>query len=317
MEIVKMKHPQRGLSLPEMAIALGFFDGVHRGHQKVIGMAKEKADQLGVKSGVMTFYPHPKEVLRPETADEVKYLSAIDDKAELISYTGVDYLIIVEFDPQFADLSPQQFVDQYLIGQNIVHVVAGFDYTYGRLGKGTMETLPFHSRGMLTQTVVDKVASPTEKISSTSIRKALVHGDMGTVNAYLGRKYSLSGYVEHGEKRGRTIGFPTANLSVDEKTLTPAPGVYAVRVKLEGESGEYEGICNIGFKPTFHEERPKSPVLEIHLFNFSETIYDRKITVRFYDFIRGEVKFSGVDELVAQIESDVDQVKTFFKDLAT
>ncbi|ADH99299.1 riboflavin biosynthesis protein RibF [Salisediminibacterium selenitireducens] len=317
MEIIRMKHPQRGLNLPQLAVALGFFDGVHKGHQKVIEMAKEKAGELGVKSGVMTFYPHPKEVLRPETAKEVKYLSAIEDKAELIGFSGVDYLIIVEFDPRFADLSPQQFVDQYLIGQNIVHVVAGFDYTYGRMGKGTMETLPFHSRGMLTQTIVKKVASTKEKISSTSIRTALVKGDIRKVNDYLGRLYTLSGNVEHGEKRGRTIGFPTANVSVDDKTLTPAPGVYAVTANVEGDSFEYTGICNIGFKPTFHDEKPDAPVLEIHLFDFSKTIYDTHITVYFHDFVRGEVKFSGVDELVDQIKKDVDQVKTFFSDRVT
>lgn len=312
MKVIYMSYPQPALNVEPAAVALGFFDGVHRGHEKVIRQAVDIAKTKGVKSGVMTFYPHPKEILRPDEADQVKYLSTIDEKIRLIDALGVDYLFIVTFDESFADLSPQQFVDQFLIRQSIRHVIAGFDYTYGRMGKGTMETLPFHSRGMLERTVVKKVTSENEKISSTSIRDALIKGDIEKVNTYLGRVYSLTGLVEKGDQRGRTIGFPTANVCIDFKTLTPANGVYAVTVKRAGEERYYNGICNIGFKPTFYDKHPERPVLEAHIFDFEGDLYDESISVSFHKYIRGEQKFQGPDELVRQINLDTEQVKDYF-----
>ncbi|WP_232318145.1 bifunctional riboflavin kinase/FAD synthetase [Salisediminibacterium beveridgei] len=307
-----MSYPQPALNIEPAALALGFFDGVHRGHQKVIRHAVEIAKTKGIKSGVMTFYPHPKEILRPDEADQVKYLSTLDEKINLIDALGVDYLFIVTFDESFADLSPQQFVDQFLIRQSVRHVIAGFDYTYGRMGKGTMETLPFHSRGMLERTVVNKVKSEDEKISSTSIRDSLIKGDIEKVNAYLGRVYSLTGHVEQGDQRGRTIGFPTANVSIDQKTLMPANGVYAVTVRTAGEEKIHKGICNIGFKPTFNDKHPETPVLEAHIFDYEGDLYDQELSVSFHKFIRGEQKFSGPDQLVRQINLDSEQVKAFF-----
>lgn len=312
MQVIRMNYPQSAVNSDPTAVALGFFDGVHRGHQKVIRQAVAIAEEKGLKSGVMTFYPHPKEILRPDEADQVKYLSTIEEKIKLIEDLGVDYLFIVSFDQSFADLSPQQFVDQFLISQSIRHVVAGYDYTYGRMGKGTMETLPFHSRGMLERTVIKKVAAEDEKISSTSIREALMNGNMNKVNDYLGRVYSLTGQVEKGDQRGRTIGFPTANISIDQKTLTPAKGVYAVTVNIGNEQMGRKGICNIGYKPTFYDKHPDTPVLEANLFDFEGDLYGKNIEVSFHRFIRGEQKFSGPDALVRQIHQDTDQVKEYF-----
>lgn len=308
MEIIKIKHPHYQLDLPELCLALGFFDGVHRGHQSVINTALEKAEERGLEPGVMTFFPHPKEVLRKES--HVHYLTSLETKAELIKKLGVKYLIIVEFDEFFSGLTPQQFVDNYLIGLNVKHVVAGFDYTYGRLGKGTMETLPFHSRNMLTHTTVQKVERDGEKISSTSIRDALDNGDISKVNEYLGRSYETEGIVVHGEKRGRTIGFPTANIQLSERCYFPNVGVYIVRLLVN--NNWYEGICNVGYKPTFHNQDKGMPTIEVHLLDFNEDIYGASVKLQWLRKTRDEKKFESVNHLIKQLEQDVNDAKNFF-----
>ncbi|WP_280768934.1 bifunctional riboflavin kinase/FAD synthetase [Salipaludibacillus daqingensis] len=310
MEIVRLKHPRPLLKLPPTAVALGFFDGVHRGHQKVIEVAKTEAKDRGLKSAVMTFFPHPKEVLRNE--EEIQYLSPLPEKIKLMEGLGIDYLFIVTFDRHFADLSPQQFVDEYLIDLNVKHVVAGFDYSYGRLGKGTMETLPFHSRKQFTQTTVKEISNGEEKISSTEIRKALSKGNIDKVNTYLGRMFQIEGLVEHGEKRGRTIGFPTANISPVERTVFPDIGVYTVFIQVDGEW--LPGVCNVGFKPTFHNNSPVKPTIEVHILDFQSDLYGKEVIVAFYNRIRGEKKFASVEELKQQISTDVTQARGSIKD---
>ncbi|MCE7794559.1 bifunctional riboflavin kinase/FAD synthetase [Salipaludibacillus sp. CUR1] len=309
MEIIHLKHPHRPVNLPPTVTALGFFDGVHLGHRKVIETAVKKAADEHIYSAVMTFFPHPKEVLGKNGGYPVRYLSPLEEKEKLIEKTGVDYLFIVEFTSRFSELSPQQFVDDYLIDLNVKHVVAGFDYSYGRLGKGTMETMPFHSRNLITQTTVEKVAGQEGKISSTSIREAMAKGEIDKVNSYLGRNYKITGVVEHGEKRGRTIGFPTANVSTDAQKEIPAAGVYAVTFKVNGKM--YSGVCNIGSKPTFHDETAKQTI-EVHLLDTEKNLYDEKVEVVFLGRIRGEIKFDGAEALIAQINKDIAEARSFF-----
>lgn len=311
MEIVKLKHPHSPLEFPSTVAALGFFDGVHRGHQEVILTAKNKANELHLKSAVMTFFPHPKEVLRKTEKENVYYLSIIKEKETQISELGIDYLYIIEFDTAFSELSPQEFVDQYLIGLNIKHVVAGFDYSYGRLGKGSMETLPFHSREEISQTTVKKITYNGDKISSTEIRSALSQGDLEKATTYLGRNYVIHGIVVHGEKRGRTIGFPTANIAYREKVIVPATGVYAVWLRVE--ENWHRGVCNIGYKPTFHEHSNEIPTMEVHLLDFEGDLYDKEVSCSFITRIRGEKKFQSVDDLIAQITKDKEVARSFFK----
>ncbi|MFJ8529680.1 bifunctional riboflavin kinase/FAD synthetase [Bacillus sp. NPDC094106] len=310
MKLIHLTHPheQNKLELPPTVMALGFFDGIHLGHQRVIRTAKKIADERGYKSAVITFHPHPSVILGKKEA-HVEYITPMSIKEKVIASLGIDLLYVVKFDEVFAGLLPQQFVDEYIIGLNVKHVVAGFDYSYGRLGKGTMETLPFHARGEFTQTVIEKVEFQEEKVSSTALRKLIRDGEMEQIPSILGRAYTVEGTVVHGDKRGRQIGFPTANVALSDEYLLPPVGVYAVRLKVHDEW--HDGVCNIGYKPTFKEAERKLSI-EVHLFDFNEDIYDQIVTVEWHMRIREEKKFNGIDELVAQIAQDKMTAQEYF-----
>ncbi|WP_243523848.1 bifunctional riboflavin kinase/FAD synthetase [Bacillus pseudomycoides] len=311
MKIIHLTHPhkQNKIELPPTVMALGFFDGIHLGHQRVIRTAKKIADERGCKSAVITFHPHPSVVLGKKEA-HVEYITPLCIKGKVIADLGIDMLYVVKFDESFAGLLPQQFVDEYIIGLNVKHVVAGFDYSYGRLGKGTMETLPFHARGEFTQTVIEKVEFQEEKVSSTALRKLIRNGEMEQIPSILGRAYTVEGMVVHGDKRGRQIGFPTANVALSEEYLLPPVGVYAVRLKVHDEW--YDGVCNIGYKPTFKEDERQLSI-EVHLFHFNEDIYDQIVAVEWHMRIREEKKFNGIEELVAQIAKDKITAQEYFR----
>jgi riboflavin kinase / FMN adenylyltransferase len=313
LETIILSHPHQLTKehLKETVIALGFFDGVHLGHKQVISTAKQLAKQKEMQCAVMTFSPHPKEVLRAEQ-EPLDYLSPMPEKIKLIKQLEVDILYVIEFTREFANLTPQQFVDDYLIGLNVKHVVAGFDYSYGKLGKGTMETLPFHSRNAFSQTTIPKVENDHVKISSTNIRKLLESGKVAQIPAVLGRYYEVVGIVVHGERRGRTIGFPTANVYTD-RYLLPTIGVYAVCVKVKGRT--YEGVCNIGYKPTFHGENKSFKSVEVHLFDFDQDIYDEEVAIQWIERIRSEKKFDSIEQLVNQIQQDKAKAKLILNKL--
>jgi riboflavin kinase/FMN adenylyltransferase len=296
--------------LPPLAMALGYFDGVHMGHREVIMEAKQKAETLGLASAVMTFDPHPSVVLG-KNIQHVQYITPLADKIKIIESLGIDYLFIVHFTPEFANLLPQEFIDQYVIGLNVKHVVAGFDYTYGRMGKGTMETLLFHSREQFTYTIVPKYSKGDEKVSSTRIRSLLKGGAMKELESLLGRNYTTTGTVIHGDKRGRTIGFPTANVEVNEEYILPPLGVYAVKIFVDGTW--YQGVCNVGYKPTFKEDAIR-PSIEVHILDFDQDIYGHEVTIEWHLYLRKEQKFSGIEELVAQIEKDKINAINYFKE---
>ena len=212
---------------------------------------------------------------------------------------------------------PQEFVDQYLIDLNVKHVIAGFDYSYGRMGKGTMETLPFHSRNQFTFSVIEKLKYGEEKISSTFIRSCIHKGEMEKITKLLGRFYTTSGEVIHGEKRGRKIGFPTANVEIHDDYLTPPTGVYAVRFIRTSSNQIYEGVCNVGYKPTFHKEKLGKPSIEVFIFDFQGDLYGEKVVVEWHRRLRSEQKFSGVEELIAQIERDKQNAHDYFEKCMT
>ncbi|WP_316568528.1 bifunctional riboflavin kinase/FAD synthetase [Neobacillus sp. YIM B06451] len=311
MEVINLGFPHKldRHAVPMAAVALGYFDGVHRGHQRVIAYAREYAVQKGIKTAVMTFHPHPKAVLG-KVGQDIEHITPLNEKIRRIGDQGVDILYIVDFTPEFANLTPQEFVDQYIIGLNIVHVSAGFDYTYGRMGKGTMETLPFHSRGEFTHTTVGKLSDGGEKIGSTRIRKLLSEGRTDEAADLLGRNYTTPGVVIHGDKRGRTIGFPTANVQTEKGYIIPPPGVYAVRINIGGEW--HFGVCNSGFKPTFNKDMEGKPSVEVHIFNFSEVVYGKTVIVEWHKYLRKEQKFSGIEALVAQISKDKQNAMDYF-----
>lgn len=312
MKTIRLTHPHhlKKEEVPKVVMALGFFDGVHKGHQKVIRTALQKAEEMNVECAVMTFHPHPSIVLQKDIQD-VEYITPLKEKEKLIASLGVDRLYLIEFTKSFSALSPQDFVDQYLIGLRAIHVVAGFDFTYGRYGKGTMETMPQHSRGAFTQTTVEKLTDGDKKISSSLIRKALHNGDVFYACHLLGRPYQVIGKVIHGEKRGRTIGFPTANIELSDHYLIPRTGVYAVTVRIGQE--EHRGVCNIGYKPTFHDDQPEKPSIEVHIFDFQRSIYHETVTIKWCKRLRSEQKFAGVQELISQIKKDKEEALLFFE----
>jgi riboflavin kinase/FMN adenylyltransferase len=310
-ETIYLSHPPHIATeiQAQKVMAFGYFDGVHIGHQKVILTAKELAKQNGMRSSVMTFHPHPSVVLRKEHAIH-HMLTPLHEKIEAIEKLGIDELYIVNFSEAFSQLLPQEFVDDYIINLNVKHVVAGFDFSYGKMGKGTMETIPFHSRGQFTHTVIDKVHLQSEKISSSYIRNLLENGQVKDIPDLLGRFYKIRGKVVHGEKRGSTIGFPTANIELQEPYHLPKTGVYAVELYVLGEY--YRGVCNIGYKPTFHQKLTEKSI-EVHLFDFEQNIYGESVELIFHNRIRDEQKFNGIQELVVRIHVDVKETKEFFK----
>jgi len=297
--------------LPPLSIALGYFDGIHKGHQQVILKAVELAKSTNTRSAVMTFYPHPSVVLNRGTK-HTALITPIEEKIEKMRALHVDYLFIVEFTKEFASLEPEKFVELFLINLNVKNVVAGFDYSYGSKGKGTMETLPIHSKGHFKTHVVPKYMEDDEKVSSTKIRHLLSIGDVAHIPKLLGSPYKVRGTVIHGDKRGRTIGFPTANIELKGEYIIPALGVYSVQMLVNNEW--YNGVCNVGLRPTF-KDNEKAPSIEVYLFDFNEDIYGKDVEVKWYEYIRSEKKFNGIEELVTQIEKDKQKAQQFFRNL--
>lgn len=309
METFRLSHSSinQSLDVEPCAVAIGFFDGVHKGHQAVIMKAQEKADEMGIRSAVMTFDPHPSVVLKKGKIN-AQYITPLDEKIEILTSMGVDYLFVVQFDTTLAQLSPQAFTDAFFVGLDIKHVVAGFDFTFGHKGKGTMEMLPELSQGRFSQSVIPKVEKEENKISSTRIRALLDEGKVDEAGELLGRPFTLKGKVIEGDKRGRTIGFPTANTEIDSDYYLPKVGVYAVTVIYCGQV--YQAMANLGVKPTFEGER--EPSLEVHLFDFDEDLYGQSISIQFHLRIRDEKRFNGPEELKGQLTDDEAQIRHFF-----
>lgn len=302
MEVIRITHPYAKPfnEHPPIVMALGYFDGVHLGHQKVIQTAVQEANKKRIQSAVMTFDPHPRVVLGMSDGP-IQYITPLEEKIRLMEQLGVDFLFIVHFDKNFASLLPNEFVQQYIIDFHVKHVVAGFDYTYGKFGKGNMELMKEQSNGNFEVTVIDKLMKDHVKVSSSHIRDLLISGKTDVVPRFLGRYYITAGTVIHGEKRGRTIGFPTANIQVKEDYLLPKIGVYAVRIRLKDDW--YNGVCNIGYKPTFHTDK-LVPSVEVHIMDFEQNIYHETVIIEWHERIRDERKFSGIEELKSQLLKD-------------
>ncbi|AUS13884.1 bifunctional riboflavin kinase/FAD synthetase [Bacillus stercoris] len=314
MKTIHITHPHHLMKEEQVksVMALGYFDGVHLGHQKVIGTAKQIAEEKGLTLAVMTFHPHPSHVLGRDKEPK-DLITPLEDKIDQIEQLGTEILYVVKFNEVFASLSPKQFIDQYIIGLNVQHAVAGFDFTYGKYGKGTMETMPADLDGKAECTMVEKLTEQDKKISSSYIRTALQNGDVELANVLLGQPYFIKGIVIHGDKRGRTIGFPTANVGLNNSYIVPPTGVYAVKAEVNGEV--YNGVCNIGYKPTFYEKRPEQPSIEVNLFDFDQEVYGAAIKIEWYKRIRSERKFNGIKELTEQIEKDKQEAIRYFNNL--
>lgn len=311
MEIIKLHHPYQVNEIPkdEVVLALGFFDGVHRGHQEVIGRAKSIAEKNKVKLAVMTFNQHPSIVFKKLNPDQHKYLSTVSRKEELMEKIGVDFLYEVDFTSAFASLAPQDFVDQYIVGLNAQTVVAGFDYTFGKKEVASMSHLPLYAKDRFEIEVVEKQTLQEEKISSTRIRLALEIGDMAVANKLLGYTYATPGRVVHGDARGRLLGFPTANIVVENFVKLPRTGVYAVEILVGGKM--HKGMASIGYNVTFEPNRPLT--VEVYILDFDDDIYGEEVTVFWYDYLRDEEKFDSIDALIAQLKQDEIDTAHFFE----
>ncbi|MDR3435894.1 bifunctional riboflavin kinase/FAD synthetase [Telmatospirillum sp.] len=285
------------------AVALGNFDGVHLGHQTVIGAAQRLANAHGGACGVMSFEPHPRELFSPSS---VNYrLTPFRIKARLIGSLGLDFLLMQRFDREFASHTAIEFVEKVLVaGLGVRHVVVGYDYVFGKGRGGNVELLrDLAGKSGFDVTCVDPVEADDGALySSTRIREALTAGRPREAARLLGRFWEIEGRVEHGDERGRTIGFPTANVELAEY-LHPATGVYAVIAGIDrgGDTEWLPGVANFGKRPTFDKQ---DVLLEVHLFDFTGDLYGRHLRVGLVDYLRPERKFSGLDELKTQIEED-------------
>ncbi|PKR78667.1 bifunctional riboflavin kinase/FAD synthetase [Halalkalibacillus sediminis] len=313
MKVFRLSKPEdaSSQSFDPSTVAVGYFDGVHIGHQHVIQHAIDIADEKNIKSAVMTFDPHPKSVIKQEELHD-HLISTLDEKISIFESMGIDYVFVVTFSQELSKLSPEKFVEHYFIDLNVKHIIGGFDFSFGYKGKGKLENLPEYTDEPIEFSVIDKVTLGEEKVSSTYIRQAVKNGDMKTANELLGRVFSLRAPVKKGHQRGRTIGFPTANLDIDSEMLVPKVGVYAVTATVNDE--HLSGMANIGFNPTFEDIHEK-PSVEVYLFDFDADIYGETIEVKFHHYLRDEETFSSVDELVEQMNEDEKQTKKFFNRL--
>ncbi|MFQ3853813.1 riboflavin biosynthesis protein RibF [Staphylococcus parequorum] len=308
MKVIEVAHPiQEDQYITEdVAMAFGFFDGMHKGHAKVFDILEQKAKASNLKKAVMTFDPHPSVVLNPERK-RTDYLTPIQDKVEILESYGIDYCIVINFSSKFANVPAETFIEEYIIKNNVKEVVAGFDFTFGKFGKGNMMIL--NEMTEFNTTVVSKQEIESEKISTTEIRKSLKTGDLQKANEELDYLYRIKGTVVQGEKRGRTIGFPTANVQPSGDYVLPKNGVYAVSMEIGANKKVYRGVANVGVKPTFHDPSKAQVVIEVNLFDFNENIYGERVTVFWHHYLRPEIKFDGIDPLVEQMNKDKEKAK--------
>lgn len=288
-------------------LTVGTFDGVHAGHKVLIETVVKRAKSLDARSVIVTFDPHPRDIINPGSTG-IKLLSTLKERCELLADLDINEMVVIPFDRDFSLLTSDEFVRDIIWKKiGVKEFIIGYDHQFGRNREGTIETvkrlgnkLGFNSHVVSKQEVGDKT------VSSTVIRNAIQEeGDMKLAASLLERFYILNGTVVHGDKRGKKIGFPTANIHLENpKKIVPKRGVYAVWARVDGEY--YQGMMNIGLRPTFDGT---NETLEVHIFNFDDDIYGKEIQVQFVDRIRDERSFSGIEELKKQLNSDREMVK--------
>ncbi|WP_017813725.1 MULTISPECIES: bifunctional riboflavin kinase/FAD synthetase [Paenibacillus] len=308
MNIVRLSYPWAEGSRPHadhsQIMAIGQFDGLHLGHTSVIEHGIRLARSLGIAASVMTFNPNPKEILGK--GDYEGYLTPLSIKEEILRNMGVDTLYVAQFNHAFSTVTPEQFYYEMLRPLKVHTAVVGFDFHFGHKGAGTPELLRELGQESMQVDTVPAFQLEGTKVSSTAIRRALREGDAALAARLLGRPYQIRGTVIDGDKRGRTIGFPTANLDLSEKYVVPKSGVYAVRVMAEG--AWRAGVMNIGYKPTFQTGETR-PSFEAHIFDYQGDLYGQQLAAELIDYIRPEQKFGSIDELVTQIRLDAEEAR--------
>ena len=288
------------------AVTIGKFDGVHRGHQHLVRRLLEEARKRDLASVVVTMHPHPATVLRPGTP--ISYLCSLEERVELLQSLGVDQVAVLSFTSELAQLSYREFVTLIIDQLDMRLLLAGRDLALGRNREGDVEAIrPLALEKGFELSLVELLSEDDEKVGSGAVREALAAGEMETVTRLLGRPFALHGPVVRGAERGRTIGFPTANIAIGADLALPSFGVYVTRAYL-GES-TYDSITNIGKRPTFDEDRP---TIETHILDFDADCYEQQLRIELLARVRDELRFDGVEALTAQIGSDVQTARDYF-----
>ncbi|HYG58197.1 MAG TPA: bifunctional riboflavin kinase/FAD synthetase [Symbiobacteriaceae bacterium] len=315
--------PKRGTG---NLVAIGKWDGVHMAHQALIRILVDEARQGGGQSVVMGFHPHPMVVIRPELAPAM--LQTLEERAEVLAALGVDVYLAIPFDASFANMPPEEFVRDVLVRDlNARRVIVGYNFTFGRGGLATADTLRSLCNAVgIPVEVMPPVREDGESVSSSEVRLYVAEGDMERASNLLGRPFAVTGTVVSGDKRGRTIGFPTANLKLLPGRMLPVTGVYAARATvLESRplcwgtdccpvtprSGPvYGGMLNLGWRPTFHGQDLRC---EVHLFDFKGDLYGKELKVEFLHRLRGEQQFQGIGALTAQLKADEAEARAYLE----
>ncbi|SOD78973.1 bifunctional riboflavin kinase/FAD synthetase [Spirosoma fluviale] len=287
--------------LPNAVVTSGTFDGVHRGHQIILSRLTEVAQASGGESVLITYWPHPRTVVSNDSQN-LKLLTTLDEKIELLDQAGVEHLVVIPFTRSFSELTSEEYIRQILLDKiGTKKLVIGYDHRFGRDREGGFDYIQAHqSEYGFEVEEIPRQDVEAVGVSSSKIRAALNEGNVHTANLFLGRPYNLTGTIVKGRQLGRTIGFPTANMQVDDPSkLIPANGVYAVDVEYAGQT--LGGMLNIGFRPTVAGTHQ---TIETYIFDFDKDIYGEHMTLRFREFLRPEQKFDGLPALVAQLKHD-------------
>lgn len=298
-------------SYQKTILTIGTFDGVHLGHQKILHKIAEQAGLFNYESVVLTFFPHPRMVLGKDTT--IKLLNTLEEKEKLIEKTGIDHLIIQKFDEAFSNLSAADFVKQILVDKlNSGKIIIGYDHKFGKGRTADINNLiEFGKQFNFEVEEISAEEIGDIAVSSTKIRKALLEGNIQLVNQYLGYTFEFTGKVIEGKKIGRTIQFPTANISIEKNyKLLPKNGVYIITSKIDNIN--YHGMMNIGTNPTLGENQQ---TIEVHFFDFNQNIYNKKLTIKVLDKIREEQKFDSLEALQLQLNKDQTFSKLYFDKL--
>ncbi len=302
--IMKVYHDINDLpDFTNAVITIGTFDGVHNGHRQIIEQLKQEAANINGSSVVITFYPHPRQIVG-NPSSQIFILNTLNEKIKLLSEAGVQNLIIVPFTQTFAEMTAASYISDFLVKCFHPHtIIIGYDHKFGHNRIGNFELLERMSSvfNFRVKEIPEQLLHDIT-ISSTKIRNKLSEGDIATANELLGYTYFFSGFVVHGNQLGRTIGFPTANINLDDaQKLIPGNGVYAVEVIIDHSKKLLKGMMNIGVRPTFNQTQR---VIEVNIFDFDELIYGKEITVMVKIKMRDEIKFEGIDALKEQLNKD-------------
>jgi riboflavin kinase/FMN adenylyltransferase len=293
-------------ALPEFrraVITIGTFDGVHAGHRQILQRLKAEAEAVDGETVIITFHPHPRKVVSSAILG-IRLINTLPEKLELMEEMGIDHVVVVPFTDVFANQPAEEYIEQFLAGRFHPHtLIIGYDHRFGRDRLGDYRLLEKQADRFGYRLIeIPKHILENIAISSTNIREAILHCDFATANKLLGYSFFFTGTVVHGDKLGRKLGYPTANLRIaEEEKILPGNGIYAVRVRLQGEKEKRNGMMSIGFRPTVDG---KKRVVEVNIFDFDKEIYDQTVTVWVEHYLREEIKFDGLDALVAQMGRD-------------